>query len=326
MKTILLLWGGGGAEHEVSQASANYIDQTIRSVLAPDEEMIKCELVSPNEWRSHDGKLVELALDGRFQFGTTEKKIACVFPCIHGYPGETGDLLSFLQMAQIDFFGPGPDASKICFNKITTKLWAQALGIQTAPFMIIGSQNDYVQAFDFFKCHGDIFVKAASQGSSVGCYHVTHKDDLAKSIKEAFSYSHQVLLEKTIKGRELEASVYSLEQKIECTLPGEIHCPDQFYSYEEKYSSKAQTKTSIQAENLDQKVIDLIRQSSGLFFKSTGLKDFCRMDYFLEGQSLYLNEVNTMPGMTPISLFPKMIEASGLPFSQFLRKKLDELL
>ena len=197
-----------------------------------------------------------------------------------------------------------------------------ATKIPNTPWIFLSNQDELEKAHIFFRNSKSVFIKSASQGSSVGCYKVDKEDELDSKIREAFKYSSYVIIEKKVLGRELEVSAYEYKGKIHISRPGEIICPDnQFYSYEEKYSTGSKTKTVMRAERLDSKVLEKITDYSKKVFQLFKLRHLSRIDFFLtDDGEIYLNEINTFPGMTPISMFPKMMEADGVQFKDFLEE------
>ena len=320
-KNILVLFGGGGTEHEISAISSKYVYDCLKKIDIFNPILV--EITKEGHWESEGRKS---SLNGRILKTPTEQPyIDYVIPVIHGPPGETGEIQSFLQTLDIPYFGPGPESSSICFNKVTTKLWFDTLKIPNTPWIFANKYNELIEQeyIDFFdKNANDVFVKAANQGSSVGCFHVQIKEELIPKIKEAFNYSDNVLIERTIKGRELEVAVYEIDGKIKASDPGEIICPDGFYTYEEKYSKKSHTDTEVKAQNVTQEQIDLMKSIALKSFKSIGLRHLSRIDFFLSDDGIFLNEINTFPGMTPISMFPQMLEATGLKFEEFLKNNI----
>ncbi|EKO3490547.1 D-alanine--D-alanine ligase [Vibrio fluvialis] len=318
--TILLLCGGGSSEHEVSLVSANYLQQQLSQT--PEFDVIRVEMKKEG-WFSDCGEIVYLDTNSATLNGEgLSIKIDFVVPCIHGYPGETGDIQSMFELAGIPYLGCGPEASSNSFNKITSKLWYDALGIPNTPYLFLSENNaDALKSSqEAFAKWGSLFIKAARQGSSVGCYKVTKEDQIAPAIDAAFSYSEQILVEKAVKPRELEVAAYEMGGKVFITKPGEIIAPeDAFYSYEEKYSTDSHSRTEVEAGNLTDDQQTLIHSVAEKVFTHMKLRHLSRIDFFLtpEGQ-VYLNEVNTFPGMTPISMFPKMLEHNGHKFADFL--------
>lgn len=318
---VLLLCGGGSSEHEVSLVSANFIEQQLQQIDAITYTRVE---MKNDGWYNAEGALCRLNLDQTLVEGEVSRKVDYVIPCIHGFPGETGDIQSFLEMAKLPYLGCGPEASTNCFNKITTKLWFDTLGIPNTPYIFLSENNDdaYHQAEQALDKWGKLFVKAASQGSSVGCYRVTNRDELGQAIKNAFTFSKQVLIEKAIKPRELEVAAYQYGDELIITKPGEVTCPeDQFYSYEEKYSADSHSSTTVEAANLNDEQLGQIREYARKAFIHMKLKDLSRIDFFLsEDNEILLNEINTFPGMTPISMFPKMLQHYGHDFKAFLEQ------
>ncbi|NOI13790.1 D-alanine--D-alanine ligase [Vibrio hepatarius] len=318
--TILLLCGGGSAEHEVSLISANFLQQQLE--LTPEFSVVRVTM-EKDGWYTNEGKLVYLDTNsGTLNTEQESIKLDFVVPCIHGYPGETGDIQSMLELSGIPYLGCGPEASTNSFNKITSKLWYDALGIPNTPYIFLSENNQ--QSFESSKQAleqwGTVFVKAARQGSSVGCYKVSEEALLQKALDDAFSYSDQVLVEQAVKPRELEVAAYQLNGELFITKPGEIKAPeDAFYTYEEKYSEASHSTTDVEATNLTEEQQEMIRASSEKVFTQMRLRHLSRIDFFLTPDGkIYLNEVNTFPGMTPISMFPKMLEHNGHKFSEFL--------
>ena len=197
-----------------------------------------------------------------------------------------------------------------------------ALGIPNTPYLFLSDNTDeaHSQATQAFEKWGKVFVKAARQGSSVGCYQVNHIEDLSEAINKAFTYSDQVLVEKSVVPRELEVAAYEIDGELHISKPGEVIAPNgAFYSYEEKYSADSHSVTEVEASNLTDEQRQLIADSARKVFTQMKLRHLSRIDFFLtQDNEIYLNEVNTFPGMTPISMFPKMVEHDGHKFAQFL--------
>jgi D-alanine-D-alanine ligase len=328
MYHILLACGGDGSEHSISLTSAEYIESKLKEI--NDLEVYKVILhtdywETENKEKCYLNNNKELVIDGKKTI-----KIDYVIPCIHGFPGETGDFQSYLELIHLPYLGCPSEGSKLCFNKISTKLWLSSLEIPNTPYVFLSdnSQADHAKAFQAMRKWGAVFVKAASQGSSVGCYKVTDLSKLSESINEAFKYSNQVLIEKCVKPRELEVAVYEYGGKLIATNPGEILTnANTFYSYEEKYNSTSTTTTAIEAGNLTDEQREQIKQYALKAFTQLKLKDLSRVDFFLsEDQEILLNEINTFPGMTPISMFPKMLEHNGHSMVSFLEQCIKKTL
>lgn len=317
---ILLLCGGGSSEHDVSLRSAHYLETELLKL--PEVNLIRVEMTKTNEWRDHTGQLCHLNLDKTLTLGDKKLPIDYVVPCIHGFPGETGDIQSLLTLAGLPYLGCDASASILCFNKVSSKLWFDALEIPNTPYIFLSDNNleSIQKAENAFDIWGSIFVKAASQGSSVGCYHVKNKSEIAETITRAFSYSEQVLIEKALKPRELEIAAYEYQGQVIVTRPGEIYCPeDTFYTFDEKYSQSSHSQTTLSPNDLTEEQIQQMQMYAEKAFVQMKLKDLSRIDFFLtENGEILLNEINTFPGMTPISMFPKLLEHHGHRFSDFL--------
>jgi D-alanine-D-alanine ligase len=325
---VLILFGGGGNEHEVSVVSKEYYKSSLARF--KDINLIEVEIQKNKQWILRDTNSDQLVvyltpskeLCSLKDHKVTFSQIDYVIPCLHGYPGETGQLQGLLDIYQIPYFGNGVEASALCMNKISTKLWLTHLDIPVVEFMIVTSSIDdqeINQAKKFLQVHKKVFIKASSEGSSVGVYLVTSEMQLIDAIKKASQYSPFVLIERAIKGREIEVSTYQYGDAIIATKPGEIHCPKEFYDYEEKYSKNSNTTTSIIAKDLSDSITKKMHDTCVKIFRCLKLKDLSRIDFFLENDSnFYVNEINTFPGSTPISLFPQMMKNHGHDFSEFL--------
>ncbi|GGI86853.1 D-alanine--D-alanine ligase [Shewanella gelidii] len=318
---LLLLCGGGSDEHDISLLSAKYFESSLAN--SPQFQVHKLILDAEGQYKTDDGHCCELTNAGAIRFADGREQILdYVIPCIHGYPGETGDIQSYLELVKLPYFGCNAEASANCFNKITAKMWFDLLDIPNTPFIFLdeNSQASVEKATQALSQWGSIFVKAASQGSSVGCYKVDAVEDIETVLQQAFSYSPYVVVEKTILARELEVAVYEYEGEIIATKPGEIVCPSNtFYTFDEKYAADSHAETHVEAPNLDAVISDKIRQYAIKVFKGMKLRHLSRIDFFLtDNNEILLNEINTFPGLTPISMFPKMLTHHGHEFNKFL--------
>ncbi|KAB0300664.1 D-alanine--D-alanine ligase [Vibrio fortis] len=317
---ILLLCGGGSSEHEVSLVSAGYLFEQLNSI---EDFNVVCVEIKSEGWCLDSGELVYLDINNQMLCGDKDQmKIDFIAPCIHGFPGETGDIQSLFEMAKIPYLGCGSEASNNSFNKITSKLWYDALGIPNTPYLFLSDNNEqsHTAAKEAFEKWGKVFVKAARQGSSVGCYQVTESEQLEEAVNKAFTFSDQVLVEKAVVPRELEVAAYEIDGELHISKPGEVIAPNgAFYTYEEKYGADSHSTTEVEATNLTDEQLKQIDNDARKVFTQMKLRHLSRIDFFLtEDNEIYLNEVNTFPGMTPISMFPKMVEHNGHTFSSFL--------
>lgn len=316
-KTILILVGGGGSEHEISKISADYIKNQLL-----DFNLIQVEINKDGWIEESTQKPAWLVPNQKIHLNDSETQIDFVIPCLHGTPGETGEIQPLLESFNLKYLGCDSWTSSTLFNKVTTKLWCDQLGIKNTPYIFLSepTENNTRLALDFFKQQGEVFVKAASQGSSIGCYQIKNESELESAIKKAFSYSDHVLIEKNITARELEVAAYQFKNKWHFTKPGEIiNTSKTFYDYDQKYSKSSNTRTDIVAKNISDKVLQDMHGICAKAVAGFKLKHLSRIDFFLEENSqVSLNEINTFPGMTPISLFPSMLEKNGHSFKDFL--------
>ena len=327
MINTLLICGGGGSEHEVSLRTADFIQRQLAGL--SDISLTRVEMDADGRLTDAGGKVYQLGQDRMLRCTQGRNwPVHYVIPAIHGYPGETGDLQSQLELFGIPYFGCGPEASKICFNKVTAKLWLRALGIDNTPyqFLFCNEPEEVAKANMALQEWGAVFVKASNQGSSVGCYKVTDAEELPEALAQAFSYSPYVLVEKCLKVRELEVAAYDYDGELVITPPGEVRAPDDtWYSYEEKYNEASRATTFVEAEDLSEAQLGWMREAARRTYLGLQLKDLARIDFFLTDEGdIYLNEVNTFPGMTPISMFPKMLANMGHDFQHYLTRLIHE--
>lgn len=327
-KNILLLCGGGSSEHEISLRSVKFYEECLKQISFVNTILI--EIDKQGQWVDESGK--KYLLDGkRFlrafeQDGDPGIKVDFAIPCIHGYPGETGDLQSYFEMIGLPYFGCNSETSKMCFNKITTKMWATALGVANTPYIFVSEKSDELmkKVEEFHKLHREVVVKASNQGSSVGCYMISTTGDIKKAVNDAFELSPFVLIEKRMKPRELEVSAYEYDGNLQISYPGEIVTPSStFYTYEEKYSSASESKTFVRAENVSPEQVRTITDYATRLYRGLKIRHLSRIDFFLDHGIIYLNEINTFPGSTSISMFPKMLEANGHSFVEYLRQHIE---
>jgi D-alanine-D-alanine ligase len=322
MQNLLLLFGGGSSEHKISKITCDYLEKQIDKTKF---NIFKVEMLNENQWL-YENDNVSLNFDRTLSTdGKVLTTIDLALPCIHGYPAETGDIQSFFKLIKLPFFGVGSEASKICFNKVLTKTWLEKSGFNTAPFIFIENSGpeSLKRAEAFLEEHGHIFIKASNQGSSIGCYSAKTKSELSKNLNEAFNFSNYVLIESFVKGRELEVSVFEYDNGLHATAPGEIVCPSEFYDFEQKYDEGSNTEIHIKAPGISEDLTNQIITTAIEVFKNFNLKDLSRIDFFLTNdERIFINEINTFPGMTPISLFPQMIEQSGMKFSDYINERL----
>ncbi len=338
---IGFLFGGRSAEHEVSLLSA----KNIVSSLDPTKyEPVLIGIDKNGQWHLRDAdqfllhaenpKLVHLSGEKKevvltpSQQGSRliniEKKapvvnLDVVFPVMHGTYGEDGAIQGFLKMAGVPFIGAGILGSAVGMDKDVMKRLLRDAGISVASFLTISSSEksrlDFAQVTK--KLGLPLFIKPANMGSSVGVSKVKNESEFLLAVAKAFLYDSKILIEEFIEGREIECSLLGNEEPV-CSLPGEVVPTDEFYSYEAKYMDDAGTIFKIPAE-LTSEEVARIQTDACKTFKALCCEGMARVDLFLKKDgSVVINEINTIPGFTKLSLYPRLWEASGLSFDRLI--------
>jgi D-alanine-D-alanine ligase len=331
-KNVALLFGGRSAEHDVSILSARSIFEAAprdRFHVIPVCIALDGHFLPPG--RSADvleGKGKAATGDPRFSFQTwvREEKIDIVFPIIHGTFGEDGTLQGYLEIIDVPYVGSGVTGSAVGMDKWVMKHAFASVDLPIVEHLEV-SEWQWQNARE--KVHERAaalplpwFVKPANAGSSVGVSKVKSPEGLAAAIEGALRFDDKILIEQGVDARELEVSVLG-NDVTEASLPGEVVAGHEFYDYEDKYID-TQSRTVIPAE-VPQEVIDEIRRLALIAFRIIGASGYARVDFFLERESgrLLVNEINTAPGFTRISMYPKMWEATGLPLPELIARLID---
>ncbi len=336
-----VLFGGDSPEHEVSIASASTLLENIdldKYEVVPiginkrgswfllslkQFELLfrQKKLSSFESYRKKRGNQDFLSKEIFFSPFTFKKKIDVIFPMLHGPCGEDGTIQGVLHLAKIPFVGSGVLASSICMDKTMMKRILKNAGLPIPKFTSFHLQepvdmNALLNDFEF-----PFFVKPANMGSSIGISKVFDEEEFLKALDKAFKYDKTVLVEEAIEGREIECAVLgNLTPK--ASFPGEIIPTHSFYSYEAKYLDEKGAIFKLPAP-LSQKESKKIQDLAILAFHLLKCEGMARVDFFLrKNGSLVLNEINTIPGFTKISLYPKLWEISGLSY----RNLIDELV
>jgi D-alanine-D-alanine ligase len=242
------------------------------------------------------------------------------FPVLHGPFGEDGTVQGLLELASVPYVGCGVAASAAAMDKELMRGLFSAAGLPQGAFRVVGRSaepplDDLVEALGL-----PLFVKPANLGSSVGVSKVSRREDLQAAVAAALQLDRKALLETAIDARELEVSVLGNDSP-ETSVPGEIIPDREFYDYDSKYAADSQTRLEIPA-GVAPALSEEIRRLAIGAFTAVDASGFARVDFFLERGSgrLLVNEINTIPGFTSISMFPKLWEASGLSYEALLVK------
>ncbi len=321
IKKVLIIFGGNSSEHYVSCKSAKSIIENI------DKKLFKYEAVGidfDNTWYKFSDNLDYLE-NGNWKEANILKvdnivsfikEFDVVFPITHGTSGEDGRLQGMLELFDIPFVGCKTLASSIGMDKGMSKVIFDSLNIDQVPYVVIG--DDYKINNIMEKLNFPVIIKPANGGSSIGISKANDKKELIKAIKEAKKYDKKIIIEKFIKARELECSVLENKGNILCSNPGEIKSANEFYDYDAKYVNDSSYTTIPDDIPLD--VVNKIKEYAKRIFKGLNCNGYSRIDFFYEEQNnkIYINEINTIPGFTSISMYPKLIESIGINYTDLI--------
>lgn len=336
-----ILFGGKSAEHEVSLQSAKNIIEAI------DQKKYDVALIAidkSGQWHLSDAsrflknadnpKLIKLHAvsddvtlvpgenAGQLVSLTTHKPaepIDVVFPVLHGPFGEDGTVQGLLKIANVPFVGPSVLGSAVAMDKDVAKRLLRDAGIPTAKFVAFDRSSMNQVNFQELKNYlgMPLFIKPANLGSSVGISKARNKKEFEHAVNVAFRYDDKIIIEEFIAGREIECSVLGNDDPI-VSLPGEILPNDDFYSYEAKYINEDGAGLDIPAK-LSEDTMKKVQRLAIQTFKVLCCEGMARVDLFLkENDEIFVNEINTIPGFTKISMYPKLWEISGIPYSELI--------
>jgi len=329
----VLIFGGRSAEHEVSILSARSVNDA-----APKEriDVVPICMAKDGRFVSPERSAKILAGDDRsergdddFSFETWSRgeTIDIVFPLIHGTGGEDGALQGYLETIGLPYVGSGVTASAVAMDKHHMKQAFAAAKLPLVDYVAIHesewkNERERVSRAVVNALRLPYFAKPANSGSSVGVTKVKNDADLVNAIEFAFRFDEKVLVERGIDAREIELAVLGNDQP-EASVPGEIVAGAEFYSYEDKYvDDKSQL---VIPAKLPKEKIEEFRRIAVTAFKAVGAAGFARVDFFLERGTnrLYLNEINTIPGFTNISMYPKLWEATEMKYPRLIEKLIE---
>ena len=344
--SVCVLFGGMSPEHEVSLRSAesvlNNLDHEKYNIfpvgITKDGDWVlytgtDYSLLSTGEWKNYPenrrATISPVRGQGLLSFEgdcVVRERIDVVFPVLHGENGEDGAMQGLLQLAGIPYVGPHVSASAVSMDKTLTKLVCDQAGVPQAAWQLVRSV-DLAHKMDSILANLEqrfaypMFVKPAGTGSSVGVSKARDRESLRTALLAAGAYDQKILVEEFIHGREVEVAVMGNESPV-ASVCGEIDSGVDFYDYEAKYVSN--TSTAYIPARIPEDVEELVRDAAVKVYAAIGCQGLSRVDFFVtyEGNRVVFNEINTLPGFTSISMYPKLFEASGIPYGQLL----DELL
>lgn len=360
---IALIYGGRSGEHEISLVSAAAIarglaknNDVVLIGITPKGKWFLQDKAELNRITSDTKASFKITEDqakavyvvpgaGKNCFRTPSEQleIDVVFPALHGTYGEDGTIQGLLDMADIPYVGCTTMASSLTMDKEKTKQVLEAAGIPVVPYICmkrcdLNDSHRYDEIFQ--RCIDDLgfplFIKPCCAGSSNGANKAKTPKELSFYLMEAFSWDDKVLIEKAINAREVECSVTgnsttanpnNADEVVKAYIPGEIVPTHTFYDFDAKYNDPNGADLRIPAD-LSTDLIETIRSTAVKTFKTLDCSGLSRVDFFIDKDTnaIYLNEVNTLPGFTPISMFPKMCEKAGLEFEKLTELLINEAL
>jgi D-alanine-D-alanine ligase len=355
-KRVLVVFGGQSTEHEVSRISATSI---LKNINKEKFEVLMMGITKDGNWLPYNGDIdkipsgewEQIALrenvksigtknslldamvvcndtDGSIdKSGETQvngKRIDVVFPVLHGCNGEDGTIQGLFELASVPYVGCGVLGSALGMDKIYAKIMFEKAGIPQADYLYftrkeIGRGIDNVVSEIEEKFAYPIFIKPSNAGSSVGVAKAHDKKELEEALNFAARYDRKVLVEEYINGREVECAVLGNDDPDASTV-GEVIPGNEFYDYKAKYIDNS-SKIKIPAD-LPEETIEKIRGYAVKAFKALDCCGLARVDFFVHKESgrVYINEINTMPGFTSISMYPMLWEASGVPYGELIER------
>lgn len=338
MKDLLILFGGKSGEYEVSEMSA---DSVLSNIDTDKYNIIKIGITKDGRWFKTDaspeqiksGEWVSLPKQNAFLSPDTShhgvfiegklQNVDVIFPVMHGDYCEDGCIQGLFELSGIPYVGSGVLASAAGMDKSATKLFAAASGVPQAKWYITSpaaSEEEIKKIESEFSY--PIFVKPCNAGSSLGISKAGNRAELEKAIAEAAKFDSKILCEEYIDGYEVECAVLGNEDT-RASVVGQITPSNEFYDYSAKYIDNASGLTI--PANIPEETAEKIREYAVTVFKALGCRGMSRVDFFvLRGNGeIKFNEINTLPGFTSISMYPKLWEKSGIPYSELIDKLIE---
>jgi D-alanine-D-alanine ligase len=315
---VAVLAGGRSSEHDVSRASGEAVRDALLSL---GHDVVAIRIERDGSWRSEaDEQRLSLTP------GAGLLDVDVVFPVLHGRFGEDGTVQGLLEMLDVAYVGAGVAASAVCMDKVLFKeLMAAAGTVRQVAYVDVSEARFAAHAEQVLAEVAElglpVFVKPAHMGSSVGIVRVTEPVALRAALDSAFSYDARVIVEAAAAGVEVECGVLgataakrSQGRSAAVSIPGEISFEGDFYDYEAKYEPGGM-ELLIPAR-ISEQAAARVRELALVAFERAGCEGLARVDFFVDGEQVLLNELNTMPGFTPTSVYAKLLEASGVPYPE----------
>lgn len=335
-----VIFGGMSTEHEVSIVSGTSI---IRNLDKKKYEIYPIFINKEGEWLEYqdENKIYNIGEEIKITKKIENiceylKKIDIVFPVLHGLYGEDGSIQGLFELLKIPYVGTKILGSSICMDKVYAKILFEKANISQAEYIYIKKYNEkyiYVEK-DFTEEKYDLdeitkkivkkikfpmFVKPSNSGSSIGINKAKNIEELKEFIEYASQYDRKILIEENINAREIECAVLGNED-VEASILGEVLPADKFYSFDAKYNN-SESKTIMPAD-LPETIANQVRNLAKKAYKATECKGLSRVDFFVDERNnkIYINEINTLPGFTEISMYPKLWEKTGILYTELLDK------
>lgn len=344
---LALLVGGESAEHAVSLESGKNVAEALDAnryelhVIAIDKKGVMRALSDLTTLRKTDvARPIDVESLGSEVFivpgpnksaqildlsaGQRLATVDVVFPILHGPFGEDGTMQGYLRLLGVPYVGPGVLASAVGMDKEFTKRILRDSGLPIAKFVALKRHETKTHDFSALKAELGVpfFVKPANMGSSVGVHKCSTANDLAAALTDAFAYDTKVMVEEFVLGREIECAVLGNKDLVAST-PGEVMPQHEFYSYEAKYLDANGARLEIPA-HLSAGQASLVKDMAMRVFKAVGAEGLSRVDFFLkQNGDLLVNEINTIPGFTKISMYPKMLNATGISYTAIIDRLIE---
>ena len=345
--SVCVLFGGMSPEHEVSLRSA---ESVLNNLNKEKYNIFPVGITKDGDWVLYGGMdysklpngewlhceanrraaLSPVRGQGLLSFEgdcVVRERIDVVFPVLHGENGEDGAMQGLLQLAGIPYVGPNVAASATCMDKTLTKLVMDCAGIRQAAWQLVKAQELAVNPEAVMdavekRFSYPVFVKPAGTGSSVGVAKAKNREALLAALQNAAKFDQKVLVEEFINGHEVEVAVLGNDAPA-ASICGEIDSGTEFYDYDAKYISDC-ARLYIPAR-IDEQTAESVRDTAIRAYQALGCRGLSRVDFFVtyEGNEIVFNEINTIPGFTSISMYPKLFAASGIPYSELLDRLLE---
>ncbi len=344
--SVCVLFGGMSPEHEVSLRSAEAV---LNNIDHSKYHVFPVGITKEGDWVLFGGKDYSMLPSGQWKHCPENRRAAispvrgqgllsfegdCVvreridviFPVLHGENGEDGAMQGLLQLAGIPYVGPHIAASAVSMDKTLTKLVVDHAGVSQAAWQLVRRgdlQGHMEKLLDTLESRFayPMFVKPAGTGSSVGVSKASDRESLSRALVAAAEFDEKILVEEFIHGREIEVAVMGNDNPV-ASVCGEIDSGAEFYDYDAKYVTD--TSVAYIPARIPEDVEEIVREAAVKVYSAIGCQGLSRVDFFVtyEGNRVVFNEINTLPGFTSISMYPKLFAASGIPYSELI----DELL